>query len=149
MRTVVLDTNVLLRPVHAEAPQHELCQGAVRELLGRGCALAIVVQVAVEFWVVATRPAEVNGLGWSATIAREKLDQILSGVTVLAEPNETLTTSMDMVTSVPVLGKRAHDARLAATMRANGVGHLLTLNAGDFAGLPGIVAIHPSAADAV
>jgi predicted nucleic acid-binding protein len=149
MRTVVLDTNVLLRLVHAEAPEHELCQGAVRTLLGRGSALAIVLQVAVEFWVVATRPANVNGLGWSANIAREKLDQILTGVMVLTEPNEILTNWLEMVTSVPVLGKRAHDARLAATMRTNGVGHLLTLNAGDFAGFPGIVAIHPSAADAV
>jgi predicted nucleic acid-binding protein len=148
MRTVVLDTNVVLRLVHAD-PRARRVSGRLRQLTEQGWTLAIPLQVAVEFWVVATRPADVNRLGWSAAVARAKLDQVLSGVTVLSEPAETADHWLELVTSVPVLGKRAHDAKLAASLRANGLSHLLTLNGGDFAGMPGIVPFHPSAADTV
>ncbi|MBM4362732.1 MAG: type II toxin-antitoxin system VapC family toxin [Deltaproteobacteria bacterium] len=145
MRTVVLDTNVLLRLVHAGAPDHRICRSAVQRLARSGSTLAVPIQVAVEFWVVATRPADVNGLGWSASVARAKLDQILSRLVVLPEPPAALEDWLEVVTTTPVVGKRAHDARIASAMRVNGVSHLLTLNTSDFAGIPGIVPVHPSA----
>lgn len=49
------------------------------------------------------------------------------------------------MTAGPVLGKRAHDARIVALMMSHGVSHILTLNDRDFAGMPGVVAVHPSA----
>jgi hypothetical protein len=66
-------------------------------------------------------------------------------VVVLPEPAEALGDWLDIVTTTPIVGKRAHDARIASAMRANGVSHLLTLNTSDFAGIAGIVPLHPSA----
>jgi predicted nucleic acid-binding protein len=74
MRIVVLDTNVLLRLVHADAPDHGLCQSAVRHLTERGSTLAIPVQVAVEFWVVAPgRPTSTVSAGRRAWRARSSI----------------------------------------------------------------------------
>ena len=42
-----------------------------------------------------------------------------------------------------VIGKQAHDARIAALMLAHGVAHLLTLNTGDFARYSGVTAVTP------
>ncbi|MBV9950164.1 MAG: hypothetical protein JOZ69_25210 [Myxococcales bacterium] len=136
MTVVALDTNILLRLVHTNAPEHADCRNAVRKLTEIGCTFAIATQIAVEFWVVATRPVNVNGLGWLPVMARAKLDQILTMVSVLPDSPQPFATWLDLVTTLPVSGKRAHDARIASTLRANGVRHLLTLNAADFAGMP-------------
>ena len=144
MTTVVLDTNILLRLVHVSAPEHRTCQEAVRCLDKLGCELAITSPIAVEFWVVATRPTEVNGLGWTPAIARTKLNEILAQVRVLAEPAEVIRLWLDLVTSCAISGKRAHDVRIAASMRASSVRHLLTLNPSDFASIPDITSIHPA-----
>jgi predicted nucleic acid-binding protein len=72
MNLVALDTNVVLRLVHSAAPEHAACQTAVRTLVTRGCHLVVPTQVVVEFWVVATRPTNVNGLGWSPAATRER-----------------------------------------------------------------------------
>jgi hypothetical protein len=142
--TVALDTNIQLRLVHASAPEHRTCQEAVRYLDELGCKLAITSQIAVEFWVVATRPIEVNGLGWTPSVARTKLNEILAQVRVLAEPAEVVGIWLDLVTSCSISGKRAHDVRIAASMRASSVRHLLTLNPSDFAGMPDIISVHPA-----
>jgi len=42
-----------------------------------------------------------------------------------------------------VIGKQAHDARLATIMLAHGVAHILTLNPGDFTRYSGITPITP------
>lgn len=43
----------------------------------RFASSVITAQVLVEFWVVATRPIAVNGLGWSAEQARTQIAQLL------------------------------------------------------------------------
>jgi hypothetical protein len=87
----------------------------------QGCQLVVPTQVVVEFWVVATRPTSVNGLGWSPSSAREKVDQLLSLVQILPEPTDVFWTWLELVTLPGTSGKHAHDARIAATLRANGV----------------------------
>ena len=145
MNVVALDTNVVLRLVHSAAPEHTACQSAVRALATQGCRLVVPAQVVVEFWVVATRPTNVNGLGWSPSAAREKVDQLLTLVQVLPEPTDVFRTWLDIVTSPGTSGKRAHDARIAATLRAHGVRHILTLNDADFSSFPDLTTINPTA----
>lgn len=144
MIVVGLDANILLRLVHAESAEHVICQSGVRALAELGAELVIAAQVAVEFWVVATRPAEVNGMGWQPSFARTKLDQILARVRVLPEPPEAFFGWLELVTSKAVLGKRGHDARIASTLSANGVRHLLTLNIADFSTFPDLTLLHPA-----
>lgn len=143
MKVVALDTNVVLRLVHSAAPEHTACQQAVLDLAGQGCRIVVPAQVVIEFWVVATRPTKVNGLGWSPTTTREKIDQLLALVQVLPDPHDVFRIWLDVVTTLGVSGKRAHDARISATLRANGVRHLLTLNDADFSSFPDIAPINP------
>ncbi len=42
-----------------------------------------------------------------------------------------------------IQGKRTHDARVVAVMLTSDIVHTLTLNPNDFAGIPGIVVVHP------
>ena len=60
---VLLDTNVLLRSVEPRHAQHQTSVDATDALRQRGHDLVIVPQVLYEFWSVATRPIEQNGLG--------------------------------------------------------------------------------------
>lgn len=130
MNRVDLDTNILLRLVQTESPEHRICQARVRERTSRSRARHCRPGGSGVL-VVATRPAAVNGLGWQPEFARSRLDLILAGVQVLPEPADTFARWLDLVTTKPVLGKRAHDARIAATLVASEVWHLLTLNGQD------------------
>jgi hypothetical protein len=42
----------------------------VNEIIGQGGECFLTPQVLIEFWVVATRPLEVNGLGWTTQKTR-------------------------------------------------------------------------------
>jgi predicted nucleic acid-binding protein len=64
-RIYLLDTSVIVRTVHTESSQHALAVDAIAALEERGDNPVLVSQVLIEFWSVATRPASVNGLGWT------------------------------------------------------------------------------------
>jgi len=62
---VLVDTNILLRSAQ---PNHPLCSQAthaVAKLIRQKQAVFFCPQNIAEFWNVATRPAELNGLGLS------------------------------------------------------------------------------------
>lgn len=70
---VLLDSNVVLRSVEPNHAQHKTSTEAVDSLRRLGHDLAIVPQVLYEFWSVATRPTENNGLGMSTAEAQSEL----------------------------------------------------------------------------
>jgi predicted nucleic acid-binding protein len=143
-RVVFLDTNIVLRLLDPAAPEHPQVRAAIETLEASHDTLVIGLQVLVEMWVVATRPTANNGLGWSPAVARAVLDAMRSRFPLLREDDSTALRWLDLVTGLPVVGKRAHDARIAALMTTNSVQHILTLNVDDFRSMPGIVAIHPA-----
>jgi predicted nucleic acid-binding protein len=62
---VLVDTNILLRSAQ---PNHPLCHQAthaVSKLLRQNDSVFFCPQNIAEFWNVATRPVERNGLGFS------------------------------------------------------------------------------------
>src|SRR5215207_711995 len=61
----VVDTNVLLRSAQPSHPMHADAARAIVELLARGEVLSVIPQNVIEYWAVATRPVEANGLGLS------------------------------------------------------------------------------------
>lgn len=65
MGKVLLDTSVLLRTFQELYPWNRVAKQAVEILRCRGCQLHTVPQNSYEFWAVATRPVEQNGLGFS------------------------------------------------------------------------------------
>ncbi|HEY9617066.1 MAG TPA: type II toxin-antitoxin system VapC family toxin [Microcoleaceae cyanobacterium] len=145
MTSYLLDTNVVMRFCNPMDIQHQIATNAVSRLLGQADECWLVAQVLVEFWVVATRPAEVNGLSWTIAQTRTTIDQLLDQFPLLEESPQFFSHWLNLVTANQVMGKRTHDARLVAAMLAHGITHILTFNSSDFAGIASITTVHPQA----
>lgn len=139
----LVDTNILLRSIQETHPMHEIAVEAVRILFERGETLCIIPQNLIEFWVVATRPIAVNGLGFSVVEALEELEQIKSTFTVLPDSEAIFSIWENLIAQYQIMGKPAHDTRLVAAMIAHGLTHLLTFNIADFKRFSEITAIAP------
>lgn len=142
--TVLVDANILLRSADPTHAQHQLADGATQALGGRGYGLVLVPQVLYEFWVVCTRPVAGNGLGMSATEAEAELIRVTSLFRLFDDTPRVYPEWLSPVTTTPVLGKKAHDARLVAAMRVHGISHILTFNDADFRRFPGITVLTPA-----
>jgi predicted nucleic acid-binding protein len=145
MTDYLLDTNVLLRMSDSTSPVNLLAGRATATLLRQRDRVFITSQNIIEFWVVATRPLQVNGLGWSVEQTRIEIEQILNQFPQLEETPQIFPHWFNLVTSYQIQGKRVHDARLVAVMLAHGVTHLLTFNPDDFRNINEIVVLHPQA----
>lgn len=142
--TYLVDTNVLLRAAQPSHPAHAAATGAVRNLLARGERLCVLPQNLIEFWAVATRPAESNGLGLEVGEAAAELDKLKAIFELLPDTPAIYPEWETLVRAHQVKGKEAHDARIAAAMLAHGVAHILTFNGGDFKRFAGVTAVDPA-----
>lgn len=103
----------------------------------------VCTQVLAEYWVVATRPCAVNGMGLETDVAAAEIDKITAAFESLAEPDDGSLQWRNTVVRHNVVGKQAHDARIATLMIAHGVSHILTLNPSDFARYDDITPVTP------
>ena len=140
----LVDTNILTRLVEPGHQMFEQTTKAIDLLIDQGSTLHIVPQNLYEFWVVCTRPANVNGLGKTMSEAEAELSRVKFLFSLIHDTPDVLTTWEQLVTSIPVVGKKAHDARLVASMRVHGLSRILTLNAKDFRVYDGIFARTPA-----
>jgi predicted nucleic acid-binding protein len=129
---VLLDTNILGRYVVASDPAHASVTAALLRLQQTGSEIRICSQNLYEFWSVATRGVEHNGLGMSPAEARTEVDRLRSAFAVLAESPSLLEVWLDLCTKYGTIGRSAHDARLVALMLVYGIQHVLTLDPGGF-----------------
>ena len=139
-----VDTNLLLRSVQPAAPQHQVAVTAINSLQAQGKTLCITPQNLIEFWSVATRPQEANGLGLPPERVVHELQYLQRRFTLLPDTAAIFDEWLGLVTTAGVIGRRVHDARLVAVMRVYGVSHILTFNVDDFVSYPGIVVVHPN-----
>ena len=143
MTIVLLDTNVLLRLSDGASAEQSVAEHAVSRLRLRGDHPCITAQNIIEFWAVATRPLDANGLGWSTQRAAMEVTQLLDTFPLLVDGSDILTHWLTLVMVHDIKGKKVHDARLVAVMQTHGVTHLLTFNTDDFTGYPHITLLHP------
>ncbi|MGK7905665.1 MAG: type II toxin-antitoxin system VapC family toxin [Synechococcus sp.] len=143
MTKYLLDTNVVLRLCNAADRKYKLATQAVATLLIQSDECYLTAQVLMELWVVATRPASSNGLGWTAQQTHDVIAKLLDRFPTAEETPKIFPTWLDLVTETQVIGKRAHDVHLVATMFACGIDRLLTFNPSDFNGIPGITVVEP------
>ncbi len=143
MTQYLLDTNIILRASDPDSDHYSLVVDAVFELLSRGDQCLLTPQVLIEFWAVATRPMDVNGFGWSSEQTQAQIDQLLSEFSLLPDNAEIFTYWQQLVTAHNIKGKRTHDIRLMAVMKAHDIECLLTLNPKDFLSKEGIHITHP------
>ncbi|MDY6938711.1 MAG: type II toxin-antitoxin system VapC family toxin [Cyanobacteriota bacterium] len=142
MTKYLLDTNIILRFCNPTDVQHELVTQAVINLLAQADECYLSTQVLIEFWVVATRPTDVNGLGWSIEQTRHIIDGLLDRFPIVEESFQLFPKWLNLVTENNIKGKRTHDARIVALMLTSDIHHVLTLNPNDFSGIPGITVVH-------
>ena len=74
--------------------------------------LCLVPQVIYEFWVAATRPVEVNGLGMDVPLAQHSIEGLLQDFVLLKDERGIFGNWQSLVIANAVKGKGAHDARL-------------------------------------
>lgn len=149
MSVYLLDTNVFLRLLHAEDSEHTLTVRAISSLTAAGHRLCLTSQVFIEFWSVATRPAEANGLGWPVELVEREIRRAFELFPVLDDTSAVFDKWFALVVDQELKGKRVHDARLVAVMLAHGATHLLTFNVDDFRPMAGIAVVHPRDAVAI
>ncbi len=121
MTTYLVDTNVWLRLVQPEAPQHPLAVDAVAILLGRNEEIFVTAQNLIKFWSVASRPTSANGLGWTVEAVRLELDRMLVQFPLLDDTPAVFVHWLDLIS------------------------HLLTFNSDDFRQFGEIVIVDPAA----
>lgn len=128
----LLDTNILLRFAEDTHSHHQLAVDAVNVLLRSDHELAVTPQVIYEYWVVATRPKTQNGLGMTISDSDAAIEKWLKIASFLPDHQNVFQLWKDLVTQHHVLGKSAHDARLAATAIYYECDGIVTFNAADF-----------------
>jgi hypothetical protein len=115
---MLVDTSILLSTLHSQLPA---VRTAIKSLIAQGRDLHIVPQNLVELWVVATRPANYNGLGMTPAAAAAELTRLKTMFLLLPETPAIYTVWESLVAQYQVSGKPAHDARLVAAMKVHGV----------------------------
>lgn len=133
----MLDTNLLVRLANVADPLYAIASRAVVELHRRGEVLHVSPQVLIEFRNVATRPAVLNGLGLSVVDAEAQAAGFEAMFPLLAETPDIYPAWKTLVSTLGVIGKQVHDARLVAICHVHAVTHLLTFNVSHFARLAG------------
>lgn len=147
---VLVDTNILLRTRDANSAGHKECVALLLQLHNRvQHPLVVCAQVLLEFWSVATRPPEVNGLGLSAAETEGRLDDLTRVLPCLPEPPDIAALWRAVVRVTPVTGKQVHDARLVAFMHAHGIDEIITLNPKHLSRFPGVTCYSPTDAIAL
>ncbi|MBS9389075.1 MAG: type II toxin-antitoxin system VapC family toxin [Dolichospermum sp. WA123] len=139
----LVDTNILLRLVQKNSPMHLDTQRAILTLKKQGNFLCIIPQNIIEFWAVATRPLDKNGLGLSINQAEEESEKLKKIFILELDTPQIFTEWESLVIKYQVMGKQVHDARLAAAMIAHNITYLLTFNFDDFKRFSDIVVVDP------
>lgn len=143
--TVLLDTNLLTRPLEPLHHHHQPAVDALAALLAARERVCIVPQNLYEFYVVATRPAKDHGLGRTPRDAQAMVERFEQLYSLIEDTPVVYAQWKALIVAHGVAGKSAHDARLAAAMLAHGITRLLTFNGADFKRYPHVQVIDPPA----
>lgn len=139
---ILLDTNLLGRITDSADVQCEAARSAIHTLTSKGERLGIVPQNLYEFWAIATRSTNANGLGLATDQASQWLVFFQRRFLLLPDREDLPARWHDLVRMRGIKGSRSHDARLVAAMQCYGLTRLLTFNGADFRDLP-VTAIDP------
>ena len=141
---VLVDTNILLRSAQ---PNHPLCYQAthaVSKLLRQEDSVFFCPQNIAEFWNVATRPTDRNGLGFSHEEVSREVASIEESLTLLPDVPAIYAAWKRIVHDHKVQGVKVYDARLVAVMNVYAVESILSFNSADFKRYDLVTALHPA-----
>ncbi|BAY34399.1 hypothetical protein NIES2107_63040 [Nostoc carneum NIES-2107] len=144
MTSYLLDTNIILRFADTRSSEYEIINNAIFQILLQGGRCFITPQVLIEFWVVATRPVAVNGLGWTPEETERAVQMLINQFELLEETSDIFPIWLGLATTHRISGKHTHDLRIQAVVLAHNISHILTLNPKDFVAIEGITIVHPN-----
>ncbi|MEM8723355.1 MAG: type II toxin-antitoxin system VapC family toxin [Cyanobacteria bacterium P01_G01_bin.39] len=139
----LVDTNILLRSCQPDHPMYESASTAVEMLLEQGESLHLTPQNIVEFWNVATRPLDKNGLGMTPEEANTEVIKFEALLPVKLDIPAIHQQWRSLVFRYGVKGVNVHDARLTAASIVHGLTHVLTFNIRDFKRYTEVITVHP------
>jgi predicted nucleic acid-binding protein len=129
----IIDANVLVYALDADALQHVASRNLLDEGRRGATTLYVTSQILCEFYSIVTNPRRVakprNAVDAIAAIVR-----LLSFLHVLPTPARAVEGWLDLLRRRPVTGADVFDLQLVATMLANGVQRVYTFNTTDFEG---------------
>lgn len=142
----LLDTNILVRLVLIEDPNHLLVKTAVERLRAANHELCITPQSLRELWHVVTRSATANGAGLPAATAKSIVEELLRDFILLEDGPSIFPTWLSIVSENSITGAGCHDANHAASAKVHAVDLVLTFDLSDFNRFKsaGLTLVHPS-----
>ena len=140
---VLADTNILLRSLYPGHPHYAAAENALAALRLRNEVLCVAAQNLIEFWAVATRSREDNGLGMTPAKAAGEIGALRRFFRLLPSTPDVLETWQRIVIRLGITGKQTHDAHLVAVMQVYAVTDILTFNTAHFRRFPGITVLDP------
>ena len=129
----VVDANILVYAVDAEAPQYEAARALLEAARDATTTLYVTSQILCEFYAIVTNARRVA----SARSPDEALRALsaflaLPGLHVLPTPARVVIGWMELLKRHPVKGGDVFDLQLVATMQANSIERIYTFNTVDF-----------------
>ena len=130
--SILVDTNVLLTATTPSRPFHREALAVLNEWPTQGARLCAPGQVLREYLVVATRPAENNGLALEPAQALANVSTLRKRLRLLEETARVSERLLQLVQEFGCRSKQIHDANLVAAALTHDVGRIVTANARDF-----------------
>lgn len=127
---VFLDTNILIYLVNEDSPFHDNVSNKFKEIASKG-EIWISRQVLREYAVAMTRSGTVEKPLSPENVASD-IEKWKNTFHVADETEETTRILVELIKSYKITGKNIHDANIFATMMANSIHALFTLNTDDF-----------------
>lgn len=134
---ILIDINILIRI------DHEVVVNTLADLKKQQANFYILPQVLIEFWCVATRPKNKNGLGYSVTETENEVQKAKKLFHLFPDKPEYFAEWQRLVKNYEVKGVNVHDTRLVAAMIVNQLTHIVTFNGQDFRRYQEITIIDP------
>jgi predicted nucleic acid-binding protein len=129
---MLLDTNILLRLLIVDDPNHKLVFDAIDKLEKQGDEIFCTAQSLRELWHVCTRSLSANGLSRSPGETATLIDDIRRRYRVLYENADTSDDWLRIVRSENIVGAACHDANHLAIAIANRIDRILTFDVRHF-----------------
>ena len=131
VKSVFVDTNVLIFANVAEAPLHKVSLAKLQEYRESDCKIWISGQVLREYLAVRSR-AELFKKASDLSILIDRVHFFELDFNVVYDTPATMEKLLMLLKRIDVAGKQVHDANIVATMLVHGVKYLLTDNVEDF-----------------
>ena len=138
----LVDTNVLIYALDADAPQHAVARSLLEAARDGSVVLYVTSQILCEFYSIVTNARRVAKPQAPAD-ALKALADLLTFLHVLPIPATAAQGLMELLQRHPVSGGDVFDLQIVATMQANGIERIYTFNRGDFEAVSGISVTEP------